>query len=79
MMEIEMARLDHFGLVAGVFDQIGISEVIDNCLPKSRHQKLSHSQVLKAMVLNGLGFVGQRLSCYKDLTSYPHETARSHL
>ena len=78
-MEIEMARLDHFGLVAGVFDQLGISEVIDNRLPKSRHHKLSHSQVLKAMVLNGLGFVGQRLSCYKDLTSYPHETARSHL
>lgn len=60
-MEIEMARLDHFGLVAGVFDQLGISEVIDNRLPKSRHHKLSHSQVLKAMVLNGLGFVGQRL------------------
>ena len=53
--------MDHFGLVAGVFDQLGISEVIDNCLPKSRHHKLSHSQVLKAMVLNGLGFVGQRL------------------
>ena len=60
-MELEMARLDHFGLVAGVFDQLGISDVVDNCLPKSRHHKLSHSQVLKAMVLNGLGFVGQRL------------------
>jgi transposase len=61
MMELEMARLDHFGLVAGVFDQLGISDVVDNCLPKSRHHKLSHSQVLKAMVINGLGFVGQRL------------------
>ena len=60
-MELEMARLDHFGLVAGVFDQLGISDVVDNSLPKSRHHKLSHSQVLKAMVLNGLGFVGQRL------------------
>jgi len=60
-MELEMAQLDHFGLVAGVFDQLGISEVIDDRLPKSRHHKLSHSQVLKAMVLNGLGFVGQRL------------------
>jgi len=60
-MELEMAQLDHFGLVAGVFDQLGISEVINDRLPKSRHHKLSHSQVLKAMVLNGLGFVGQRL------------------
>jgi hypothetical protein len=36
MMELEMARLDHFGLVAGVFDQLGISDVVDNRLPKSR-------------------------------------------
>jgi transposase len=61
MMDVEMARLDHFGLVAGVFDQLGISEVIDDRIPKGRHHKLSHSQVLKAMVLNGLGFAGQRL------------------
>jgi transposase len=61
MMDVEMARLDHFGLVAGVFDQLGIDEVIDARIPKGRHHKLSHSQVLKAMVLNGLGFVGQRL------------------
>lgn len=58
MMEIEMVWLDHFGLVASVFDQIGISEVIDNRLLKNRHHKLSHSQVLKVMFLNGLGFVG---------------------
>ena len=61
MMDVEMARLDHFGLVAGVFDQLGIDEVIDARIPKGRHHKLSHSQVLKAMVLNGLGFVGQKL------------------
>lgn len=61
MMDVEMARLDHFGLVAGIFDQLGIGEVVDDRIPKGRHHKLSHSQVLKAMVLNGLGFVGQRL------------------
>ena len=26
-MELEMAQLDHYGLVAGVFDQLGIREV----------------------------------------------------
>jgi transposase len=60
-MDVEMAHIDHFGLIAGVFDQLGISEVIDERLPKERHHKLSHSQVLKAMVLNSLGFVSQRL------------------
>jgi transposase len=61
MMDVEMAQLDHFGLVAGIFDQLGIGEVIDERIPKEKHHKLPHSQVLKAMVLNGLGFVGQRL------------------
>jgi transposase len=60
-MDVELAHLDHFGLVAGIFDKLGIGEVIDERIPKEKHHKLSHSQVLKAMVLNGLGFVGQRL------------------
>jgi transposase len=60
-MDIEMVQLDHHGLVAGVFDQLGIGEVIDQRIPKQKHHKLPHSLVLKAMILNALGFVGRRL------------------
>jgi transposase len=60
-MKITSTQIDHLGLVAGVFDRLGIGKVIDSQLPKSRHHKVAHSNAAKAMILNGLGFVGQRL------------------
>jgi len=39
------------GLVAGVFDRLGIGEVIDSHLPKSRHHKVPHSDATKAMIM----------------------------
>ena len=53
--------LDHLGLVAGCYDELGISMVVDSRLVKKREHKLSHGIVLKAMILNGLGFVDRRL------------------
>ena len=54
----------HLGLVAGIYDALGIGEVIDQALPKNRHHKLPHSIVVKAMILNTLAFCGQRLYMY---------------
>ena len=58
--------MDHFGIVAGIFDQLGIAEVIDDKIPKIRHHKLAHSEVIKAMIINGLGFIGQRLYLFPE-------------
>jgi len=60
-MEISTTSIDHLGLVAGIFDKLGIAEVIDRAMPKTRKHKISHSVVLKALILNGLGFVDRRL------------------
>lgn len=54
------------GLVAGIFDRLGIGEVIDSRLRKSRHHKVPHSGATKAMILNGLGLMGQRLYLYPE-------------
>jgi transposase len=54
--------LDHLGLVAGMFDELGIADVIDQATqqnPETRIVTVGHA--VKAMVLNGLGFVNQRL------------------
>ncbi len=59
-MDITTTQMDHFGIVAGIIDQLDISKVIDNKIPKIRHHKLSHSDAIKAMTINGLGFIGQR-------------------
>ena len=65
-MEIRTLPLDHLGLVAGVFDQLGIADLIDDRIPKLRNHNLEHSQIIKAMILNGLGFVGQRLYLFPE-------------
>ncbi len=60
-MNITTNSLDHLGLVAGVFDKLGISKVIDELIPKNRDHRLPHSEIIKGLVLNGLGFVERRL------------------
>jgi len=65
-MDISTNAIDHFGIIAGIFDELGISEVIDCALPKTRHHKASHSAMIKAMVLNGLGFIESRLYFYSN-------------
>ena len=54
--------LDHLGLVAGMFEELGITEVIDQAMqqdPEMRIVTVGHA--VKAMVLNGLGFINQQL------------------
>jgi transposase len=60
-MKLSTLSLDHLGLVAAIFDALGISEVIDGLIPKTRNCKLSHSAIIKALIINGLGFVERRL------------------
>ncbi len=60
-MDITTLSLDHLGIVAGIFDELGISKVIDEAIPKNRDHNLPHSAVIKGLVLNGLGFVERRL------------------
>lgn len=54
--------LDHLGLVAGMYDELGIGELLDELIVQDHEKRhVSIGQAVKAMVLNGLGFVNQRL------------------
>ena len=54
--------LDHLGLVAGMFDELGIGEVIDQATHQNPELRdLTVGEAVKAMVLNGLGFINQAL------------------
>jgi transposase len=54
--------LDHLGLVAAMYDELGIGEIIDGAINQdSSRRQVSVGQAVKAMVLNGLGFVNQQL------------------
>jgi Transposase len=58
--------LGHLGLIAGVFLELEVDKLIDEKLPKERDHKIPHSVCILAMVLNGLGFIGQRLYLFPD-------------
>jgi transposase len=54
--------LDHLGLVAGMFEELGIGDVIDQATQQNPEMRIvTAGHAVKAMVLNGLGFVNQQL------------------
>ncbi len=54
--------LDHLGLVAGMFDELGIGDIIDQATQQNPEMRdLTVGEAVKAMVLNGLGFINQAL------------------
>ena len=55
--------LDHWGLVAGMFEELGITEIMARATkhdPEMRIVPAGHA--VKALVLNGWGFINQPLS-----------------
>jgi len=58
----ESKVLDHLGLVAGMFEELEIGDRIDEHIAQDFDEReISVGQAVKAMVLNGFGFVQQRL------------------
>lgn len=74
MKNVSSKMLDHLGLVAGCFDEFSVADIVDSRLPKNRRHRLGHGVVLKAMVLNGLGFVDRPLyMCSEYFSKLPCE------
>ena len=58
----ESKTIEHLGLVAGMYDELGVGELIDELIPQDFEQRqVTLGQAVKAMVLNGLGFANRRL------------------
>jgi len=54
--------LNHLGLVSGIYDELGLGELIDSLIPQDKEKRVvSVGQAVKAMVLNGLGFANRAL------------------
>lgn len=60
LSQVSSKRLDHFGIVAGICQQIDLIGQIDAQVG-SMDRKVSVGQAVQAMVLNALGFVGRPL------------------
>lgn len=59
--EIEVKNLDHLGIVAGIIDELGIEDLVNEALGIDKREKISAGTIVKAIILNGLGFVSKPL------------------
>jgi len=57
MSELKIQDIDHLGIVAGIIDEIGLVEIVNEEIGENEQEKVSAGLVVKAMLLNGLGFV----------------------
>lgn len=55
--EMAIQNIDHLGIVAGIIDSIGLVEIINELIGQQEGEKVSPGHVVKAMIVNGLGFV----------------------
>ncbi|MGL5508920.1 MAG: IS1634 family transposase, partial [Microcoleaceae cyanobacterium] len=60
--KIKVENIDHCGIVAGIIDEIGLVEKIDEKVGSGHVQELVSAGIaVKAMIINGLGFVSAPL------------------
>ena len=64
--EIRVQDIDHSGIVAGVIDEMGLVAQINQRLKQHPLQVVSPGQAVKAMILNGLGFVSAPLYLFEQ-------------
>lgn len=65
-MSIQVQNLDHLGIAAGIIDEMGLVEVIDAHFQPHAQQVVSTGVAIKAMILNGLGFVSAPLYLFEQ-------------
>jgi hypothetical protein len=57
--EIEVKNLEHLGIVAGIVDELGIADLVNQALGTDKREKISAGTIVKAIILNRLGFLAK--------------------
>lgn len=63
---IQTQNLDHLGIIAGIIDDLELENIVDSIIPKHPREKISSGKIVKAIIINGLGFLS------KPLYLFPH-------
>jgi transposase len=62
----QIKNIDHLGIVAGLIDEIGIVEIINSKLGIDPREKIAAGIMVKAILINGLGFVSRPLYLFNQ-------------
>ena len=73
---INIVNLDHLGIVAGIIDEMELVEEVNKKVGIKIKETLSPGQVMKAMILNGLGFLSAPIYLFE---TFFVEKATEHL
>ncbi len=67
-IEITGQNLDYLGIIAGTIKDIGLCDKVEKLLPLKEYKgvKVTHGERVSAMILNGLGFMNDRLYMVSD-------------
>jgi len=66
-LEIDSIKtIENLGIVSGTFHKLGLAPIIDRAIPKIGQHQLLSSQILLALILNGLGFTERRLYLFPE-------------
>jgi transposase len=63
---MQVENLDHLGLVAGIIDELGLVELTNKVLNGKPRVHVTTGQVVKAMLLNCMGFVSAPLYLFSE-------------
>lgn len=66
MEEIEIKNIDHLGIIAGIVDELEIVKKVNERLKIDCREKITSGQVVKAIILNGLGFISRPLYLFSQ-------------
>ena len=61
MDALKIRNIDHLGIITRIVEQIGLVEIVNAEIGENSQEKISAGIVVKAMILNGLGFVNAPL------------------
>ncbi len=73
---IEVQTINHLGIIAGIIDEIGIVEIINEQLGIHCEEKISSGIIVKGIILNAMGFVSRPLYLFPQ---FFNDKATEHL
>ena len=66
LQEIEIKNINHLGIIAGIIDELEIAKLINQELGIEEQEIVNSGEIVKAIILNGLGFVSQPLYLFAN-------------
>ena len=63
--QIKVQYIEQLGIVAGIIDEMSLVDLFNQLLGTHPQEIISPGQVVKAMILNGLGFISAPLYLFE--------------